>query len=56
MKIINEFKNINDIENIASLTRACLTAIRQKRSGDLLYIKTEYHTVAVSERSVKAAV
>lgn len=40
MKIVNQYRNENDIENITKLTCVCLAAIHQSRSGEPVYIGT----------------
>ena len=38
MRIVNHYQNENNTERITLLTCACLSAIRQSRSGEPVYI------------------
>lgn len=52
MRIKNNFIDKNNIENITFLTRSSLSAIRQLRAGEPVYICTNNFAPAVSEKRV----
>ena len=52
MRIKNVFLDKNNIENITFLTRSSMSAIRQLRSGDPVYLCASNFTPAVSENKV----
>mgnify|MGYP000163505450 CR=1 FL=1 len=52
MRIKNKFIDKNNIENITFLTRSSMSAIRQLRAGEPVYICANNFTPTVSENKV----
>lgn len=41
MKIVHQFQNPQSAVRLATLVSACLEAIRQRRAGEMVYIRPE---------------